>query len=121
MQRTIPVLSGGLGRALSVLFMATLVAAACFGLAVKAHAQGAGDPPSRVAALNYFEGAVSFTPAGSGEWAYAEFNRPMTSGDRLWVDRGARAELHMGSTALRLGGESSLAIATLGDTAAQFT
>jgi hypothetical protein len=38
-------------------------------------------------------GAVSFSPAGEDDWVRAALNRPLTIGDRLWVDAGARAEL----------------------------
>ncbi|MCF1443587.1 DUF6600 domain-containing protein [Ralstonia nicotianae] len=63
----------------------------------------ATDPASRVARLSDFSGAVSFAPAGSDDWAAATLNRPFTTGDRLWSDQGSRTELHVGSTALRLG------------------
>ena len=52
------------------------------------------DPPGRVARLNYLRGSVSFQPAGESDWVPAARNRPMTTGDRLWVDNGARAEMH---------------------------
>jgi len=59
------------------------------------------DPPSRVARLNYASGSVSFQPGGEGDWVQAVVNRPLTTGDNLWTDKDARAELHVGSTALR--------------------
>ncbi|MBX3667268.1 MAG: hypothetical protein KF778_02610 [Rhodocyclaceae bacterium] len=73
------------------------------------------DPPGRVARLNHFDGSVTFAPAGTDDWAYAELNRPLTTGDRIWADQGARAELHAGSSALRLGSNTSLEILNLGD------
>jgi hypothetical protein len=78
-----------------------------------------GDVPGRVARLNYFDGTVTFEPAGGNEWAYAELNRPMTTGDQVWVDNGGRSELHIGSTALRLGQQSALSIVNLDDQNAQ--
>ena len=51
------------------------------------------DPPTRVARLGYMSGAVSFSPAGENEWVHGAVNRPLTSGDRLWVTPGARAEM----------------------------
>ena len=75
----------------------------------------APDPPSRVARLNFAEGSISFQPGGEGDWVDAVPNRPLTSGDNLWTDRGARAELHVGSTAIRLGGETSLTFLDLDD------
>ncbi|MCJ0764845.1 DUF6600 domain-containing protein [Variovorax terrae] len=79
------------------------------------------DPPGRVARLNYFDGAVSFSAAGSGAWTDATLNRPLTAGDRLWTDGAARAEMHVGATALRLNGQSSLDITALDDQTAQFS
>ena len=52
------------------------------------------DPPSRVARLSYLEGAVSFRPGTTDEWSQATLNYPLTSGDHLWTDPGARVELH---------------------------
>ena len=49
------------------------------------------DPPSRVARLNYAQGSVTFQPGGEGDWVAAVPNRPLTSGDNLWTDEGARA------------------------------
>src|SRR5207247_3097986 len=66
------------------------------------------DPPGRVARMNYVQGSVSFQPGGEGDWVSAFPNRPLTSGDNLWTDRGSRAELHVGSSAIRLSSESSL-------------
>lgn len=77
--------------------------------------QTGGDPPSRVARLNYLSGAVTTEPAGASDWSYAAVNRPLTTGDQLWNDSGARSELHIGSTAVRLGQSTSLSILNLDD------
>jgi hypothetical protein len=60
------------------------------------------DPPGRVARLSYVEGQVSLAPAESEDWAAAVLNRPLTSGDKLWLDGDARAELTVGSATLHL-------------------
>ena len=73
------------------------------------------DPPTRVARLNFAQGSVSFQPGGEGDWVDAVPNRPLTSGDNLWTDRGSRAELHVGSTAIRLGHETSVTFLDLDD------
>jgi DNA segregation ATPase FtsK/SpoIIIE-like protein len=65
-------------------------------------AMAQADPPARVANLSRIEGSVVFAPAGETEWVNAELNRPITHGDRVWTDPGARAELHLGSSALHL-------------------
>ncbi|WP_296226098.1 DUF6600 domain-containing protein [Ralstonia sp. UBA689] len=80
-----------------------------------AQAALAADPASRVARLSDFSGAVSFAPAGSDDWAGATLNRPLTTGDRLWSDQGSRTELHVGSTALRLGQNTGATLVDLDD------
>ncbi|WP_175764434.1 DUF6600 domain-containing protein [Burkholderia latens] len=81
--------------------------------------QPGGDPPGRVARLNYMSGAVTTEPAGTDTWSYAAVNRPLTTGDQLWNDAGARSELHIGSTAVRLGESTSLSVLNLDDTTTQ--
>lgn len=80
-----------------------------------AQAAMAADPASRVARLSDFSGAVSFAPSGSDDWAGASLNRPFTTGDRLWSDQGSRSELHVGSTALRLGQNTGATLVDLDD------
>ena len=77
------------------------------------------DPPSRVARLNYSSGSVSFQPGGEGEWVTAVNNRPLTTGDNLWADQNSRAELHVGSLALRMNSETSLTFLDLDDRTTQ--
>ncbi|WP_027795296.1 DUF6600 domain-containing protein [Paraburkholderia acidipaludis] len=77
------------------------------------------DPPGRVARLDYMAGAVTTEPAGTTDWSYAQVNRPLTTGDQLWNDANARSELHIGSTAVRMGAQTSLDILNLSDNAAQ--
>jgi hypothetical protein len=111
----------------------TLIAAAVVALAAQASlAQEAppapqtaaavaagGDPPGRIARLNYTAGTVTTEPAGATDWSYAQINRPLTTGDQLWNDQNARSELHIGSTAVRLGQNTSLDVLNLDDTTAQ--
>ncbi|WP_245254009.1 DUF6600 domain-containing protein [Paraburkholderia sp. LEh10] len=77
------------------------------------------DPPGRVARLNYMAGTVTTEPAGASDWSYAQVNRPLTTGDQLWNDKGARSELHIGSTAVRMGEQTSLDVLNLDDSSAQ--
>ncbi|WP_224079191.1 DUF6600 domain-containing protein [Cupriavidus laharis] len=77
------------------------------------------DPPSRVATLTDAAGNLSFAPAGSDEWAAAGLNRPITTGDRLWVDNGGRAEVHAGTVAIRLGSATAVSVLNLDDNATQ--
>jgi hypothetical protein len=73
------------------------------------------DPPTRAARLSYIQGSVSFQPAGTQDWVAAPVNRPLTTGDQLWVDRDSRAELQLGGSALRVGATTSLGFLNLGD------
>ena len=77
------------------------------------------DPPSRVARLGYMTGAVSFSPAGENDWVQASINRPLTTGDRLWTDAGARAELQVGGAMLRMSAGTSVVVLNLDDSIAQ--
>jgi hypothetical protein len=77
------------------------------------------DPPSRVARLSHIRGEVSFSPAGEDQWVNATRNRPLIRGDRLWSDRGARAELQAGNATFRIDEGTSLQILNLDDRTAQ--
>ena len=89
--------------------------ASCIAAFAAVAALADADPPSIVAALTYFNGTVTYAPAGSDDWAYATLNRPFTTGDRLWTDQGGRAELHVGTTAVRLDSQTSLDLADVED------
>src|SRR6266404_2823889 len=77
------------------------------------------DPPSRVARLSYTHGNVSFEPAGTDDWVTAVVNRPITTGDKLWSDNGGRAELHLGSAAVRLSSNTGFSFLNLDDRTTQ--
>jgi uncharacterized protein DUF6600 len=77
------------------------------------------DPPSRVARLSYTHGAVSFQPAGTEDWVEATVNRPITTGDKIWADHDARAELHLGSASLRISSNTGFSFLNLDDNVTQ--
>ncbi|MEO8051220.1 MAG: DUF6600 domain-containing protein [Acidobacteriota bacterium] len=77
------------------------------------------DPPSRVGRLNYREGPVSLQPSGLNDWVDADINRPLTTGDNLWVGDRSRAEFQVGSAALRLSADSAFEFLNLDDQAVQ--
>jgi hypothetical protein len=77
------------------------------------------DPPSRAARLNFVDGSVSFQPGGENDWVEAEINRPLASGDNLWADENSRAEVHIGSTALRLSPKTGITLLDVSDRIAQ--
>jgi hypothetical protein len=73
------------------------------------------DPSGRVGRLNYINGPVSFQPAGLTDWVDADVNRPLTTGDQVWVGDGGRVEIHVGSTALRLDASTAFQFLNLDD------
>jgi hypothetical protein len=77
------------------------------------------DPPGRVARLNFSQGSISFRPAGEDDWVSGVPNRPMVTGDDLWADEDSRAEVHIGSTAIRLGAKTGITFLTLDDRTTQ--
>jgi uncharacterized protein DUF6600/FecR-like protein len=77
------------------------------------------DPPGRVARVSFLRGEVSFQPAGGSDWAEASLNRPLGTGDQLYTDKGARAELQIGPADIRLDQGSTFDLLNLDDTTAQ--
>jgi hypothetical protein len=77
------------------------------------------DPPGRVARLNFSHGSISFRPAGEDDWVTGVPNRPMVTGDDLWADEDSRAEVHIGSAAIRLGAKTGITFLTLDDRTTQ--
>ena len=77
------------------------------------------DPAGRVARLGLVQGQVSIEPAGLDEWAAADSNRPVTSGDKLWADADARAELSLGSAVVRLASATAFSFLNLDEHGAQ--
>ena len=80
---------------------------------------GQVDPPTRVGRINYIAGAVSMQPGAVDDWVSAQLNRPLSTGDNLWVEDGGRAELHIGSTAIRLSGGTGMSFLNLDDRSVQ--
>jgi hypothetical protein len=78
------------------------------------------DPPARVARISFIGGAVSFRPASLDEWSAATLNYPLTVGDHVWTDRGARGELQLGSTVVRIAPLTEFSVLNLDDHMAQF-
>lgn len=78
------------------------------------------DPPSVVARISYLNGNVSFEPSGENEFAQASLNYPITTGDRIYTDQGARAELETVGIAVRLSGNTDITTTNLSDRFLQF-
>jgi hypothetical protein len=105
-------------QTLKLVSLLCVALAAAFLLPLRAAADDE-DPPSRVARLSHTDGPVSFQPAGTDDWLDAVVNRPMTTGDKLWADSGARAELHLGSASLRIGSTTGFNFLNLTDSITQ--
>jgi len=103
----------------AILGIAIATIALTTGVAAQDYQTQQDDPPSRVARLGYMEGSVSFQPAGEPDWVQAVPNRPMTTGDKLWADKDARAELQLGSAVIRLSANTGFSFLNLDDNTAQ--
>src|SRR5712692_1591266 len=106
-------------HALKLTSLLSVALAVALFMPLRAAADDEEDPPSRVARLSYANGTVSFNPGGTDDWVSAVVNRPITTGDKLWTDNGARAELHIGSAAIRLSSNTGFSFLNLDDRMAQ--
>ncbi len=88
------------------------IALLCIGLSCAAFADE-GDPPTRIARVAYTQGAVSFQPAGTQDWVEAPVNRPLTTGDTVWLDQDSRTELELDGSSLRLSSGTELSFVNL--------
>ncbi|MGA2762047.1 MAG: DUF6600 domain-containing protein [Spirochaetia bacterium] len=77
------------------------------------------DPPDRVGRISLLSGTVSFHPASVDEWTPATLNYPLTTGDNLWTDQDGEAEIHVGSTAIRLAASTEFSFLNLDDQTTQ--
>ncbi len=73
------------------------------------------DPPGRVGRVAESYGSVWLADDQRGEWIAAHRNRPVTHGDRLSLQPGARVVVHIGSATLRLDGDSELEVLQMDD------
>jgi len=73
------------------------------------------NPPARAARISYLKGKVSFQPAGQDQWSEATLNFTVTTGDRLYTDKGARAEFEVGPYTVRLAEQTDLIVTNLND------
>jgi hypothetical protein len=101
----------------AVLLTCTLALAAAS--ALPSQAPPNDDPPSRVGRVSFLSGAVSLYPNGATDWTAASLNYPLSTNDALWSDADARAEVHLGSSAMRIAPQSSLVFGEISDTVTQ--
>ncbi|HWZ28622.1 MAG TPA: DUF6600 domain-containing protein, partial [Gemmatimonadales bacterium] len=84
-------------------------------LATRTVAAQADGPSGRVARLSFLSGTVSLQVSGDTEWSDATINYPLTTGDRIYVDQGGRAEIELGDVTIRLSDATDLTITNLSD------
>jgi len=90
------------------------------GVLAGALATAQDDPPGRAARLSYSAGAVSFQPAGEEtQWAPADVNRALTTGDKIWVETGGRTEIQTMDSVIRLNGHTNFQFLTVDDSTTQ--
>ncbi|WP_395699312.1 DUF6600 domain-containing protein [Aquabacterium sp.] len=75
------------------------------------------DWPGRVGRIVEVQGSASQLDRAENVWIAAVPNRPLTSGDHIVTDPGARLELRIGSATVRLDGRTDLLLARLDDQA----
>lgn len=73
------------------------------------------DPPDRVGRLSYMSGSVLIYNQDNAAWENASLNRPVTTGDVFYTAVDARAEIRVGSIAIRLAGDTQAQMVQLDD------
>ncbi|HVK32768.1 MAG TPA: DUF6600 domain-containing protein [Burkholderiaceae bacterium] len=86
---------------------------ACLALAASGSAWA--DPPGRVGRIADTSGNVWLFDDEEGDWVQPGRNRPVTEGNRVSTERGARAEVQVGSATLRLDGGTDIEFHQLDD------
>jgi len=77
------------------------------------------DPPARVGRLSLIDGAVSFSQAAGEAWQTATLNYPVTTGNQLSTAAGGKAEVQIGSAAVRLASDTGVTVEALDDQSVQ--
>jgi hypothetical protein len=102
-------------------FVAALVAAAAVHAQTDPATPPAADPPARVGRISFVSGSVTFTDYRANEESDASLNWPLTSQQRLTTGELGRAEVRIGSTSVRLDGDTALDFNRIDDDAIQLT
>ena len=110
------------GGLCQVLLLDGVVAGFVLALLAVAPARGQQmeDPPAEVARVSVLAGNVSVEPASVDQFSAAMVNDPLTSGDRIYTDAGANAELETGLAAVRMGQQTDLTVTAMTDPLEQF-
>ncbi|HUL64680.1 MAG TPA: DUF6600 domain-containing protein [Burkholderiaceae bacterium] len=81
----------------------------------------AADPPARVGRISFISGSVTLTDYRANEESDASLNWPLTSQQRLTTGDLGRAEVRVGSTSVRLDGDTVLDFNRIDDDGIQLT
>jgi Family of unknown function (DUF6600)/FecR protein len=102
--------------------IALAAALAASGAAAQEYGESAPEEETSISArLSLVEGAVSYQRGDYEDWMPAALNVPFVWGDRLYADRGSRAELQIsGGSMIRIGGDTELAALNLSEGVKQF-
>jgi hypothetical protein len=76
---------------------------------------GIAAPPSRVGQIASLNGTVSFNGSGSGGWAAAALNYPVSSGDAIYTQDSSQAAIALDTSALTLSSDTELQVTGLDD------
>ncbi len=103
----------------------SLFALLCAGLLVSgcaspAHAENEPghdivDPPARVGSISALRGPVDTSTEAGGAWEPAQINQPVTSQTALWAPPGSQAEVRIGSSSVRLDGNTQAVFSQIDD------
>jgi len=102
-------------RKMLLVLLPVLLAAPVWAQDQGAPDQGDNNPPSQAARLSVADGNVSLQPSGETDWSPASINYTITTGDRIYADEGARAELEAGPFAVRMSETTDLTLANFND------
>lgn len=83
--------------------------------ALAAAAWANADPPGRVGRLSLLQGEVTFRNTATNEAEPAVLNWPIASGAALETGPGSRAEVRIGSSTIRIDGDSAVEFAVVDD------
>ena len=75
----------------------------------------ADDPPAIAGRLHAMQGSISIQPADVDQWTQPAENYPVATGDRIYSDQNSRAEIQLGSIAVRMWQNTDLTFTNLAD------
>ena len=73
------------------------------------------EPPGRVGRLAHITGTVSFHTEDEDHWEPAVLNYPITTGNALWTEPGARADVEVSANRIAMDSQTELDMTTLDD------